>query len=138
MNRRTEFGILLERCRKSSRLSQRQLGELAEIDRSYVNRLENGNRRPSRKTVLSLAKALDIGERDGRYDSLLNAAGFLSNGFSRYFASENIYDLNQLYKRSTSDTQKEIDASIRLISEAVLHRNVSLRISEIEFEEGVQ
>lgn len=70
----TGFHALLRSYRLRAGLSQVRLAELAGIDRSFLNRLESGQRRPSRMVVLRLARALGLDERDRA--ALLFAAGY--------------------------------------------------------------
>lgn len=69
-----EFSKLLNKFRKDKRLSQRALANVAEVDQSYLNRLERGLRNPPKKrTILAIIKALDLGREDTL--RLLQAAG---------------------------------------------------------------
>lgn len=55
-----QFGQRLRELRKAKGLSQKYLAERAEIDFTYLSKVENGHMSPpSEKTILSLAKALD-------------------------------------------------------------------------------
>lgn len=55
------FGIALARARKSRKLSQEKLAELAGMGRSHVNRIETGEiYRPEDETIEKLATALDM------------------------------------------------------------------------------
>ncbi|MCX2728534.1 helix-turn-helix transcriptional regulator (plasmid) [Thermomicrobium sp. 4228-Ro] len=68
------FHDLLRSYRLRAGLSQVRLAKLAGIDRSFLNRLESGDRCPSRIVVLRLARALGLDERDRA--ALLFAAGY--------------------------------------------------------------
>jgi len=59
INMGTEFGdVLLER-RRAAGLSQRKLAELAEVDFSYISKLENGRLpAPAAETIVRFAKVL--------------------------------------------------------------------------------
>ena len=70
----TGFHVLLRSYRLRAGLSQVRLAELAGLDRSFLNRLESGQRCPSRMVVLRLARALGLDERDRA--ALLFAAGY--------------------------------------------------------------
>jgi transcriptional regulator with XRE-family HTH domain len=56
------FGILLKELRERARLSQPQLAERSGLSKGYVGGIEAGLRgkRPSRDTILALARALDV------------------------------------------------------------------------------
>jgi transcriptional regulator with XRE-family HTH domain len=54
------FGEVLRELRTEKGLSQEKLGELSNLDRTYVSLLERGLRQPSLSTIFSLAKALNV------------------------------------------------------------------------------
>ncbi|MET0557734.1 MAG: helix-turn-helix transcriptional regulator [Solirubrobacterales bacterium] len=54
------FGEVVRRERESKGISQERLGQLAGLDRTYVQRLEGGRYSPTLDTVESLARALQI------------------------------------------------------------------------------
>ncbi|AEB09978.1 XRE family transcriptional regulator [Desulfobacca acetoxidans] len=54
------FGHLMRQSREAAGISQRALAQQAGLDVSYINRLESGERRPRRGTLLKLASALRI------------------------------------------------------------------------------
>ena len=71
-----EFGVLLRRYRERAGLSQNALARQVEIDQSYVNRLERGDREPpTRPIVARLAEALGLAEADRQ--RFLLAAGHM-------------------------------------------------------------
>ena len=70
-----DFPKLLKQYRERAKLSQSRLAASAYYDRSYISRLEDGNRDPSRITVIDLAGAMRLS--DPEMDRLLMAAGFL-------------------------------------------------------------
>jgi hypothetical protein len=69
----TSFGGLLQEAREAAGLSRADLGRLADLDPSYVYRIERGSRRPSRKAVVALARALGL--YAPAVDEWLRAAG---------------------------------------------------------------
>ena len=70
------FGALLRRYRTSRGASQAAIAAVAGMDRSYVNRLETGERAaPALEAVDALAEALQLSLAEA--DSLLAAAGQL-------------------------------------------------------------
>lgn len=54
------FGKVLRQLREEKGLTQEKLAELAEIDRTYIYRLETGKRSPSIDVVFRLADGLKI------------------------------------------------------------------------------
>jgi transcriptional regulator with XRE-family HTH domain len=66
-----EFSSTIKTARLKQDLSLRDLAELTGLDHSYIARLEKGGPKPSRDTVLKLAKALKIPE-----NTLLVMAGY--------------------------------------------------------------
>jgi UTP-glucose-1-phosphate uridylyltransferase/transcriptional regulator with XRE-family HTH domain len=58
------FGHLIRQSREAAGISQRALAQRVELDVSYINRLESGDRRPRRGTLLKLASALGIKGRE--------------------------------------------------------------------------
>ncbi|MEV4752640.1 helix-turn-helix transcriptional regulator [Streptosporangium sp. NPDC049248] len=57
---RRQFGLRLRDVREGQGLSQERLGELAEVDRKTINRIENGMYSPRLDNVFQIADALDI------------------------------------------------------------------------------
>jgi transcriptional regulator with XRE-family HTH domain len=53
------FGVELREARTSLGLSQEQLAQKADLDRTYVSGIERGERNPSLTNLLRLADALD-------------------------------------------------------------------------------
>jgi transcriptional regulator with XRE-family HTH domain len=71
------FGELLKSFRERARLSQRALAQAADIDRSYVCRLESGEREvTSRSLALRLADILGLSPSET--DLWLISAGYVS------------------------------------------------------------
>jgi UTP--glucose-1-phosphate uridylyltransferase len=58
------FGQLMRQSRETAGISQRALAQKVSLDVSYINRLESGERRPRRQTLLKLASALGIKGRE--------------------------------------------------------------------------
>ena len=55
-----KFGETLRRIRKAKDLSQECLALMTGIDRSYLGGIERGERNPSLKLILLIAKTLEI------------------------------------------------------------------------------
>lgn len=58
------FGEVLRELRLESGLTQDQLAELADTERSHISSLERAEKGPSLATILTLARALDISAAD--------------------------------------------------------------------------
>ena len=54
------FGLVLKEVRNQKKISQNELANLAELDRTYISLLERGLRQPTIETVFKLANALNI------------------------------------------------------------------------------
>ena len=54
------FGRNVARIREQKGLTQDSLVEKADLDRTYLSGIERGVRNPSIKTVLRIAKALEV------------------------------------------------------------------------------
>jgi UTP--glucose-1-phosphate uridylyltransferase len=54
------FGQLLQQTRQAQRLSRLDLARLVDLDPSHIYRMEKGERKPGRDTVLALAEALGV------------------------------------------------------------------------------
>ena len=76
------FGDVLLRVRERKGMTQSKLAQLANIDHSYVSRLEGNAREPSSDMVHVLARAMEADPREG--DELHLAAGSLPPGMSRF------------------------------------------------------
>ncbi len=59
-NLRSVLGYRIRSLRKSSGLSQEQLGELANLHNTYIGAIERGERNPSLKSLERIAEALKI------------------------------------------------------------------------------
>ena len=59
MDIKVAYGEKVKAIRKSQKVSQEKLAELAELDRTYISDIENGKRNVSIETVFKIAKALD-------------------------------------------------------------------------------
>jgi transcriptional regulator with XRE-family HTH domain len=70
------FGAMLKHWRSQRRLSQLDLGHIANVSARHIAFIETGRSKPTRAMVLTLADALEV-PRAARND-LLNAAGFAS------------------------------------------------------------
>jgi len=59
-NIRQQFGLNLRGLRNRAGLSQEELGERCELDRTEISLLERGLRFPRLDTVVKLARALEL------------------------------------------------------------------------------
>lgn len=87
MQHESGFGGLLKTYRVAAGLSQNALAKRVGVNPAYVNRLESGERRPSRRHyVLDLARELALDEE--QTNRLLEAGGHLPRGFDRMDAHD--------------------------------------------------
>ena len=54
------FGLVLREIRNQKKISQNELADLAELDRTYISLLERGLRQPTIETLFKLGEALKI------------------------------------------------------------------------------
>jgi XRE family transcriptional regulator, regulator of sulfur utilization len=54
------FGAVVRQLRESHRLSQEQLAERADLNRSYLGEIERGIAMPSLATLIKLSHALEV------------------------------------------------------------------------------
>lgn len=59
-----KLGKKIKTLRNEAGLSQERLGELTDLDRTYISDIERGKRNPSLKSLEKLAKALKISISD--------------------------------------------------------------------------
>lgn len=55
-----DFGKALRTVRASRNISQKELGKLANLDSSYISRIEGGERIPTVESLQSIVEALEI------------------------------------------------------------------------------
>ena len=55
-----QLGKKIANCRRKKNLSQTQLGDLVDMERSSVARLETGNSNATSLTLLKIGRALDV------------------------------------------------------------------------------
>lgn len=53
-------GLVIKRYRQQLGISQEELAHRADVDRTFVSRLERGVRQPTITTLIQIAKALDM------------------------------------------------------------------------------
>lgn len=70
----TTFGSVLKEWRSVRRMSQLELGSIAEVSTRHISFLESGRSNPSRPMVMHLSEVLEIPRHDR--NRLLGAAGF--------------------------------------------------------------
>ena len=54
------FGKAVKRIRESKSISQERLAELAQLNRTFISQIENGNTNPTLTTILKLSGALGV------------------------------------------------------------------------------
>jgi len=60
MDIKVVFGRVLAEVRKEKKISQEHLAHEADLDRSYVSKLETGVYQPSISTLIAIAKVLEV------------------------------------------------------------------------------
>lgn len=107
------FGEILKRERTNHDLSLRQLSEISNIEASYINRLEKGNRdNPGFSTVCALSKALSLNGSE-----VLQSFGFNSLGSDQNSGLSEIDSLIQAYVMQSDNVNGYIPKIITLIEE---------------------
>lgn len=81
------FGRALNAARRKHNLSQRELMEASGIDRSFISRLESGQREPTRETIAALAGAFND---QATADALYIAAGMIPDRIMERIAAGTI------------------------------------------------
>ncbi|MFB4294692.1 helix-turn-helix transcriptional regulator [Nonomuraea sp. ATR24] len=83
---RRQFGQRLRELREGRGLTQEQLGELAEVDRKTINRIENGMYSPHLDKLFQIADALSIPPRDlFEWDGVSRPADYhIGSGHARF------------------------------------------------------
>jgi transcriptional regulator with XRE-family HTH domain len=83
------FGERLRELRKEKRMTQKELAEKAEIDFTYLSKIETGVMSPPReKTILALAKALEV--EGAALDELFGLAKKIPSDLSNKVSPETI------------------------------------------------
>ena len=54
------IGNRIRKCRKSAKLTQRQLADITEISESHISRIERGIHNPHFDMIIKIAKVLDV------------------------------------------------------------------------------
>ena len=109
------FGEWMVSARKARGLSQEALAEAAGVTQEYISGLERGVRNPSKKMVLSAAKALTPTDADEHTSQVLvntglRAAGFASNNEIKYIVNPDTARIAEAYDNAPQRIQKAVDA----------------------------
>jgi transcriptional regulator with XRE-family HTH domain len=64
MNIKVKIGLRIKKLRELKKISQLELSEIADLDRTYINSIENGRRNVSIVNIEKIAKAFDISVSD--------------------------------------------------------------------------
>ena len=129
------FGHLLKGYRLSKGMTQKELADAVGVNGSYIARLERDERRPSRKVVLSLAKALDLPAEDS--DRLLASAQHLPEGDMARIIAESGISLTHPAVEAVSAALQDKDLSPhareQLENEVIAH--VTFRAQQLRQQE---
>lgn len=60
MNIKTKIGLRIKELRANRKISQEKLAELADLDRTYINSVENGRRNISIENIEKISVALQV------------------------------------------------------------------------------
>ena len=107
-------GKYLASLRQAAELTQSELAERASISRSMIAQLESGERRPSRKMLYTLCRALNMTKEHEQ--QLLAAYEFLPSGQT----PEQIAALLRADKNLTPEQVEQITALVREAYEKAL------------------
>lgn len=58
------FGLVIKEMRKAQNLSQEELAQEANLDRTFLSQIETGRKQPSLLTIFRLASALKLAASD--------------------------------------------------------------------------
>jgi transcriptional regulator with XRE-family HTH domain len=58
------FGLVIKEMRKAQNLSQEELAQEANLDRTFISQIETGRKQPSLLTIFRLAAALKLAASD--------------------------------------------------------------------------
>lgn len=59
-----QFATKLQKIREAKRLTKSKLSELADVDISYIGKIERGEKCPNLRTIVKLAQALEVPVKD--------------------------------------------------------------------------
>ena len=113
MNIKLTIPKIIREQRKKMSLSLKQLSEISGVSFSHLSRIEQGNRRPSIRTLQRIAKPLGFDLQE-----LLVITGYMSPGSSLTSEEEREKlrsELNELMNRVTSDMKRIQQIMNRLI-----------------------
>lgn len=100
----TPFTEMLRFMRAKYNVSQRIVAEAADFDKSFISRLESGDRRPNRDTVLLLADAIGLTPEDA--DKLLLSANFMPVQPTAMLANPELARLDDLMAAASADKRE--------------------------------
>ncbi|MGO4501044.1 helix-turn-helix domain-containing protein [Paenibacillus sp. 2RAB27] len=97
------IGERVRTIRKIKKLTQEQLGELAELQSSYIGGLERGERNVSLETVEKIIRALNMSQSEFfQFNEIGNSGKMAKSEFLEVFTSElqtrNLEDLRKFYE----------------------------------------
>lgn len=59
-----QFATKLQEIREAKKFTKSKLSELADVDISYIGKIERGEKYPNLKTIAKLAQALEVPVKD--------------------------------------------------------------------------
>lgn len=126
-----ELGQLMRALREARRMSQSQLANRAELDHSYISRLERGTRTPTREAIHLIADALDLPLTDSNRDRMLAAAGFAPDRLGSLLSLRRLGELNDQLRDADAETVNEVDATLCMLINSIRFRRIVRRRDEL-------
>lgn len=59
-----QFATKVQELREAKKLTRTQLSELADLDMSYIGKIERSEKSPNLKTIIKLAEGLEVPVKD--------------------------------------------------------------------------
>lgn len=134
----SSFGHLLKEYRSRYRMTQKELASAIGVNGSYIARLERDERRPSRRVVLNVAKAMTLPPED--LDRLLASAQHLPEGDLARLVEQSGVSLAhpaiQVVANALQDRDLTAHSREQLESEIVAY--VGFRVQQLKHQEQVR
>lgn len=121
------FAQTLARVRTDIGISQSFLARRIDMDHSYINRLEKGNRKPSREAVEKIIGGLHLDYGDPQALELMDAAGFRLVGTYPRYESYQIEEVNKSFAVADYETQKDVNIALKLLVDLMKLRQALLK-----------
>ena len=120
----TTFPETMKYYRAAYRVSQQAAAEGSQYDKSFISRLESGERKPSRDVILRLAEGIGLSADDT--DKLLLSASFAPVQVKSLLRHPELAQVDDLMSAATPDARERASKTIQDVI-AVLSMNVKDR-----------